>query len=105
LVKIIFTIDSRNQESAQLPGERYDGTHPGRFVGHTQPSTYRRGDRVGQGKMIYDTGDIYDGVWSRDCMNGPGTFTKSTPEPKETHDIYSDQWQHKTVFDQIPKPE
>ena len=116
----------------------YYGTNPGKFEGHLDEKIHRRGDRVGRGKMTYDTGDTYDGEWARDYMNGPGTFTKSNPTKKDgwiwqfvgtfyndcplsgtliqkttvfsdgkwregTHDIYSDQWQYKTVFDQKPK--
>ena len=117
---------------------RYDGTNPGVFEGHLDEKIHRRGDRVGPGKMTYDTGDVYDGEWAHDHMNGPGTFTKfntltnkgwlwqfvgtfsndcplsgtliqrttvfSDGKWREgTHDIYSDQWQYKTVFDQKPK--
>ena len=117
----------------------YYGTNPGVFVGHLDEKKHRRGDRVGPGKMTYDSGDVYDGEWAHDHMNGPGTFTKFNTQTKKgwiwqfvgtfsndcplsgtliqrttvfsdgkwregTHDIYSDAWQHETVFEQKPKP-
>ena len=129
--------DSTSDQPIPKP-ERYLGTNPGVFEGHLDEKIHRRGDRVGPGKMTYDSGDVYDGEWARDYMNGPGTFTKSNPTKKDGWiwqfvgtfyndcplsgtliqkttvfsdgkwidafpKIYSDQWQHKTVFDQKPK--
>lgn len=75
-------LDEHNEEDQPIqPQElRYDGTHPGNFVGQTEEKTYRRGDRFGQGEMKYDSGDVYNGEWSKDHMNGNGTFSKSTKE-------------------------
>ena len=90
---------------------RHDGTHPGHFVGHTEKtekSKHMRGDRVGQGKMTHDSGDVYDGEWSKDCMNGLARFTKSKTTAKGewlrefvVENCWS--WEHKTIFDQKPQ--
>ncbi len=45
---------------------------------------YYDGMRHGQGKMIYPTGDIYEGEWFENKANGEGSYTY-----KKSGDIYS----------------
>ena len=72
----------------------YKDAHPGTYTGYTEECTYRRGDRFGQGKMIYDNGDVYDGEWDRDHFHGQGAFAKKN----EGRDDFI--WQFVGKFDQ-----
>ena len=72
----------------------YTGAHAGTYTGFTEECTYRRGDRFGQGTMIYDNGDVYEGTWDRDHFHGQDTFEKSNAV--QTAYI----WQFQGEFDQ-----
>jgi len=72
----------------------YKDNHPGTYTGYTEECTYRRGDRFGQGKMIYDNGDVYVGEWDRDHFHGQGTFAKKNAGDADFI------WQFQGIFDQ-----
>jgi hypothetical protein len=48
---------------------------------------YKDGFRSGFGKMVYPNGDIYEGEWTENLMQGEGSYTY-----KKTNDIYSGTW-------------
>mmetsp|Transcript_22989 Transcript_22989/g.20881 ORF Transcript_22989/g.20881 Transcript_22989/m.20881 type:complete len:230 (-) Transcript_22989:113-802(-) len=48
---------------------------------------YVDGQKTGYGKMIYPNGDIYEGEWLENLMNGEGSYTY-----KKSGDIYSGTW-------------
>ena len=50
---------------------------------------YKNGLKDGYGKMIYPSGDVYEGMWVENNMCGEGTYTY-----KATGDIYSGNWEN-----------
>jgi len=48
---------------------------------------YKDGQKHGVGKMIYPNGDIYEGEWVENRMEGEGSYTYKT-----SNDIYSGSW-------------
>ncbi|KAJ1431852.1 radial spoke protein 10, partial [Ochromonadaceae sp. CCMP2298] len=48
---------------------------------------YKDGLKHGVGKMVYPTGDVYEGEWFENKMQGEGTYTY-----KNSTDIYSGGW-------------
>lgn len=48
---------------------------------------YKDGLKSGIGKMLYPNGDVYEGEWVDNKMQGEGTYTY-----KKTGDIYSGSW-------------
>mmetsp|Transcript_5875 Transcript_5875/g.9678 ORF Transcript_5875/g.9678 Transcript_5875/m.9678 type:complete len:232 (+) Transcript_5875:51-746(+) len=48
---------------------------------------YKDGLKHGVGKMVYPNGDVYEGEWFENKMQGEGTYTY-----KKTTDIYSGAW-------------
>jgi hypothetical protein len=62
------------EDESLVEKSRYDGN-------------YKNGLKDGYGKMIYPNGDIYEGMWVENKMEGEGTYTY-----KKTGDIYSGAW-------------
>lgn len=66
------------------PGSEDDETpvEKARYEGN-----YKDGLRCGVGRMVYPSGDIYEGEWLDNKMHGEGSYTY-----KKTGDIYSGSW-------------
>lgn len=50
---------------------------------------YKNGLKDGYGKMVFPSGDVYEGMWVENKMCGEGTYTY-----KATGDIYSGSWEN-----------
>jgi hypothetical protein len=48
---------------------------------------YKDGLKDGYGRMVFPSGDLYEGMWVQNRMEGAGTYTY-----KKTNDIYSGDW-------------
>lgn len=62
------------EDDAPVEKARYEGN-------------YKDGLKDGYGKMVYPNGDIYEGNWVENKMEGEGTYTYL-----KTGDIYSGAW-------------
>merc|ERR1711991_945252 len=49
---------------------------------------YKDGLKNGYGKMVFPSGDVYEGMWVDNKMHGEGTYTY-----KSSGDIYSGAWE------------
>ena len=66
---------TNDYDEGYFTGEKTLTLHYGTYTGE-----FKDGLIHGQGKMVYQNGDVYEGTWKESVRHGQGTLTKANGE-------------------------